>query len=126
MKFCDFTQILWLYKLIETNRMFKDIKTLNGNGKVLLTDSRFLSDSDKSIFFAIKGERHDGHQFIPDLHASGLREFVVEDDALTAELKEFLKQPDIIAYPVVSSTAALQSIATQKRQKYNYPVVGIT
>lgn len=106
--------------------MFKDIKTLNGNGKVLLTDSRFLSDSDKSIFFAIKGERHDGHQFIPDLYQAGLREFVVEEDVITPDLRDFLQRPDLTAYPVVSSTAALQAMAAHKREKYTYPVVGIT
>jgi alanine racemase len=106
--------------------MFVDIKNITTKEKVLLTDSRFLSDSDKSIFFAIKGERHDGHKFIRDLYAAGLREFVVEEDALTADLKDFLEQADIKAYPVASSTATLQLLAAQKREKYTYPVVGIT
>lgn len=106
--------------------MFVDIKNITTKDKVLLTDSRFLSDSDKSIFFAIKGERHDGHRFIADLYAAGLREFVVEEDALTSDLKDFLHQPDIKAYPVASSTGTLQLLAAQKREKYTYPVVGIT
>jgi alanine racemase len=106
--------------------MFKNIKDLNGSGKVLLTDSRFLSVPEKSIFFAIKGERHDGHKFIQDLYLSGLREFVVEEEALTHTLKKFLDQSDLTAYAVESSTSTLQALAAQKREKYTYPVVGIT
>lgn len=92
----------------------------------MLTDSRFLSDPEKSIFFAIKGIRHDGHRFIEDLFQAGLREFVVEEDALTPELKTFLQRAEIRAYPVSSSIAALQDLAAGKRAGYPYPVVGIT
>ena len=49
---------------------------------VLLTDSRFVSQPEQSIFFAIKGERHDGHVFIKELYKKGVREFVVEKKAL--------------------------------------------
>ena len=92
----------------------------------MLTDSRFLSDPEKSIFFAIKGIRHDGHRFIEDLFQAGLREFVVEEDALIPELKTFLQRAEIRAYPVSSSIAALQDLAAGKRAGYPYPVVGIT
>lgn len=106
--------------------MFLDIHKLDAQGKVLLTDSRFLSDPEKSIFFAIKGIRHDGHLFIRDLFGSGLREFVVEEQALTEELKVFLEKPGISAYPVSSSIVTLQELAGRKRARYSYPVVGIT
>lgn len=106
--------------------MFLDINKLEPQGKVLLTDSRFLSDPEKSIFFAIKGVRHDGHRFIEDLFRSGLREFVVEEQALTAAQKVFLEKTEIRAYPVSSSISALQELAGRKRSRYGYPVVGIT
>ncbi|MBX2951267.1 MAG: bifunctional UDP-N-acetylmuramoyl-tripeptide:D-alanyl-D-alanine ligase/alanine racemase [Leadbetterella sp.] len=106
--------------------MFADIDKLDVQGKVLLTDSRFLSDPEKSIFFAIRGIRHDGHRFIQDLFQAGLREFVVEEEALTAELKTFLENPGIRAYTVSSSIGALQQLAARKRARYRYPVVGIT
>lgn len=106
--------------------MFLNIHKLDGQGKVLLTDSRFLSDPEKSVFFAIKGTRHDGHRFIEDLFAAGLREFVVEENTLTAGLKAFLEKPEVRAYPVHSSILALQDLAARKREKYSYPVVGIT
>lgn len=106
--------------------MFVDIDKLDAQGKVLLTDSRFLSEPGKSIFFAIKGSRHDGHRFIEDLFLSGLREFVVEEKALTAGQRKFLEKPEIRAYPVSSSIGALQELAARKRSRYRYPVVGIT
>lgn len=106
--------------------MFLDFSGIHAQGKVLLTDSRFLSDPGKSIFFAIKGERHDGHQYIKDLFEAGIRDFVVEQDALYSELDEFLDQPEIRAYKVKSSIKALQSLAKNKRQKFTYPVVSIT
>ena len=46
------------------------------DSKILLTDSRFLSDPASSIFFAIKGERHNGHQFIQQLFEKGIKEFL--------------------------------------------------
>src|SRR5258708_33379082 len=43
----------------------------------LLIDSRKLNIAEGTLFFAIKGSRHDGHTFIPDLYEKGVRNFVV-------------------------------------------------
>ena len=44
---------------------------LLGNGsssiRYLVTDSRNLLSPDDSLFFALRGDRHDGHKFIPEL-----------------------------------------------------------
>ena len=45
----------------------------------LLIDSRKITHAETSLFFAIKGERHDGHQFLTDLYERGVRNFVVSD-----------------------------------------------
>ena len=37
----------------------------------LLTDSRKAIISDASLFFAIKGEHHNGHQFLKELYKKG-------------------------------------------------------
>jgi alanine racemase len=58
---------------------------------VLLTDSRFVSQPQHSIFFAIKGERHDGHVFIKELYEKDVREFVVEKNSLSETLKTQLE-----------------------------------
>src|SRR5665213_1633229 len=47
----------------------------------LLLDSRKIISPLNSLFFAIKGKRHDGHKFIPDLYREGVRNFVVEKQA---------------------------------------------
>ena len=45
--------------------------------KNILIDSRKLVSADTSLFFSIKGERHDGHTYIFDLYEKGVRLFVV-------------------------------------------------
>lgn len=86
----------------------------------LLTDSRKVLVSEEALFFAIAGERHDGHQFIPSLYQSGVRQFVVE------------KSIDCSFYPEAnfliqsSATDALQSIAAFHRKQFSFPVIGIT
>jgi Alr-MurF fusion protein len=101
---------------------------INCKSKILLTDSRFLSDSTNSIFFAINGERHDGHQFVLDLYEKGIREFVLEKNVVNASknLTLFIEKTDVTVWLVQNSIKALQNLAAQKRAKYNYPVVGIT
>lgn len=94
---------------------------------VLLTDSRFVSQPEHSIFFAIKGERHDGHVFIKDLYEKGVREFVVEKKALNEALKSQLKNlSDAKFFVVENAIRALQHLAANHRQAFDIPVVGVT
>ncbi|MEZ4902679.1 MAG: Mur ligase domain-containing protein [Spirosomataceae bacterium] len=55
----------------------------------LLTDSRQLIFPHQTLFFAIKGEHHDGHEFIEGLYQKGVRQFVVEEKALNGALLAF-------------------------------------
>ena len=88
----------------------------------LLTDSRSLTQPDETIFFALRTEAGDGHNYIPDLHEKGVRNFVVADD--------YLILPDCNAanYIAVDSPLdALQSLATFHRRRFReLPVIGIT
>jgi len=87
-----------------------------------LTDSRKLINPSASIFIAIQGARHDGHAYILPLFQKGVRYFMVEkSDGISDEIK---KHSGIIL--VQDSIAALQKIASVHRQKFQYPVVGIT
>ncbi|TDB67931.1 bifunctional UDP-N-acetylmuramoyl-tripeptide:D-alanyl-D-alanine ligase/alanine racemase [Arundinibacter roseus] len=93
----------------------------------LLTDSRQLTFADKSLFFALRGEHHDGHRFLTDVYAQGGREFVVEKAALTPSLTAQLNAwTDATVWVVANSLRALQFVAAQHRQKFSIPVVGIT
>lgn len=94
--------------------------------KVILTDSRFVSQTDSTIFFAIKGERHDGHAFIEELYQKGIREFVVESKSFTDELKARFADSEATFWVVDNAIKALQKLAIEHRNQYNYPIVGIT
>ena len=100
---------------------------LTTTAQYLLTDSRLLVNPAETIFFAIKGERHDGHQFIEKLYQKGVRQFVVEQKAITENLQKVLtKLTDAQIWEVESSVSAMQQLAKQKREQFNIPVIGIT
>ena len=88
----------------------------------ILTDSRALCFPEGTLFFAIRTQRNDGHNYIPELYRRGVRNFVVEQVPSGAgnELAEanFLK--------VTSTLAALQRLAERHRDEFDIPVVGIT
>ncbi|MDZ7646980.1 MAG: Mur ligase family protein [Cytophagales bacterium] len=86
----------------------------------LLIDSRKTLLSDQTLFFAISGERHDGHQFIPDLYAAGIRQFVVERFVSTQQY------PEANILLVDSARAALQALADAHRENFAIPIIGIT
>lgn len=88
----------------------------------LATDSRKVQQPTQALFFAIRGEHHDGHRFIKDLYAKGVRVFVCESSFLP--LNETF--PEAIFLQVKSSLLALQQIAAARRAQFNYPVMGIT
>lgn len=88
----------------------------------ILTDSRSLCFAEETLFFAIKSERNDGHNYISDLYRRGVRNFVVEQlpDGWAAAYPQanFLK--------VTRTAEALQRLAERHRDEFNIPVVGIT
>ncbi len=86
----------------------------------LLTDSRNTADASSSLFIAIKGERHNGHQYIDELYKRGVRSFLVSEKPETSKYTE-------AGFMVVKDTLeAFQSLCTQHRNKFNIPVIGIT
>jgi alanine racemase len=107
--------------------------TLQGGGnpdaviKHLLIDSRSLASAETSLFFALKGERHDGHKFIADAYAKRVRNFVVSE--LPSPLGEG-RGDEVYAganFILVKDTlSALQLLAANHRRKFNIPAVGIT
>ncbi len=99
---------------------------INTTATHLLTDSRQISFPDESIFFAIKGERHDGHKFLRTLYDKGVRDFVIEESSLSESLHKDLKAwPDANIWVVHSSIRALQKIVARHRNQFQIPVVAI-
>ncbi len=97
------------------------------NAQYLLNDSRQLSSPQRSIFFAIKGLHHDGHQFLDDLYRKGVREFVIERDALTPALtRELGRMKEAKIWQVEDSILAMQEVAKRHREQYDFPIIAIT
>lgn len=86
----------------------------------LVTDSRKISSAKDSIFFAILGERLDGHNYIPELYAKGVRAFVVSKEI---EISAYKGAYILLVNDVVN---VLQKIAAFNRLKFNYPLIAIT
>lgn len=87
----------------------------------LLTDSRSLLHPAGTLFFALRTPSGDGHNFIPELYARGVRNFVTKH--LPADVAEM---PEANFLVVPSPLDALQTIAAAHRAQYHIPVIGIT
>jgi len=97
----------------------------------LATDSRKVQQPASALFFAISGERHDGHRFIPELYAMGVRAFVCEfplpaSGGEGSGERSAERFPEAIFLQVPSPLTALQQVAAAHRAQFDIPVVGIT
>ena len=88
--------------------------------KTLLVDSRKLGSIEGTVFFAISGDRNNGHNYIKPLYLSGVRHFVVEQSIDVDQLK------DANFLLVTSTLTALQALAAYHRKLFTFPVIGIT
>jgi alanine racemase len=101
--------------------------TINGNGntttviRTLLIDSRKLSNAETSLFFAIVGERHNGHMYLQDLYDKGVRNFIVS--TLPQNNQTFTDSNFIL---VADTLLAMQQLCVFHRKQFKIPVIGIT
>lgn len=84
------------------------------------TDTRTLSPG--SLFFALKGERFDGHDFVAQAFEKGAVGIVVSKSELARQYAE----SDKVVILVEDTLRALQLLAKSQREKYDIPVIGIT
>lgn len=87
----------------------------------ILIDSRRFIRSAKTLFFALKGVRNDGHKYIQDLYRKGIRYFVISDSnfsRLGLEKASFFEVSDTLK--------ALQQFAAHHRGMFDIPVIGVT
>ena len=86
----------------------------------LLTDSRRLVFPDGALFFALKTASNNGHRYIAELYKLGVRAFVVNHDFQHSPFPDaaFIQCDDVLV--------ALQLLAAHHRERFSYPVVGIT
>lgn len=82
-------------------------------------DSRSLQNNEQTLFFALDGKHHDGHQFISDLVQKGVVNFVVSKVPASPIAH--------VSYFVVPNTlGAFQEYANYYRSQFDFPVIGIT
>ncbi len=83
-------------------------------------DTRKLSVTDQTVFFALSGNYRDGQTFLEEAYRKGVRYFVV---SATVDLAQF---PEACFFVVNSSLEALQKLATFHRNQFSLPVFIIT
>ncbi len=87
--------------------------------RYLEMDTRKIVQPKETLFFALSGRMHDGHDFIKDAIESGIRNFVVSKVYLT-------DRQDLNFYIVDNTLIALQNLAAYHRQQFDFPILGIT
>jgi alanine racemase len=86
----------------------------------LLLDSRKIYSPATALFFALKGQRRDGHLFIAEVYKKGVRNFIISEAANPSDY------PDANFVLVKDTLKALQQLAAHHRRQFTIPVIGIT
>ena len=86
----------------------------------LFYDSRKIVQADNGVFFALQMSR-DGHRYIEEAYNKGVRNFILQID----EGQEHVFSDANLIW-VSNSLEAMQILAAFHRQKFNYPIIGIT
>jgi len=82
-------------------------------------DTRKIINGENSLFFALKGEFRDGHDYIEEAYNKGVRTFVVSKSHDSG-----LKNATFIV--VENTLKSLQALAKNHREKFHYPIIAIT
>ena len=83
-------------------------------------DTRLISSPASALFFALVGERHDGHRYLSQAYEAGVRHFVVSRQVDAAGLEG----ANILL--AANTLTALQALAAWHRAQFALPVIGIT
>src|SRR5262245_59593238 len=85
-------------------------------------DSRTIRNGE--LFVALKGDRFDGHDFVPDVIGRGAWGALVDRAALEKRFESLGGLKNIL--PVEDTLGTLQEMSRRHRRKFSFPVVGIT
>ena len=80
----------------------------------VVVDSRQAEEG--SLFLALRGERTDGHKYIPDVLKKGALAVLCEEEGQDGEPRIIV--PDVMA--------AMRTIASFNRQRMGIPFIGVT
>lgn len=99
---------------------------VSGDGEAIVSsvsqDSRGVDPGE--LFFAIPGDNHDGHDFLPQAMERGCRDFVVSSREWASKLENAAQ--DVRTILVEDTVNALGKLAADYREKMNITVIGIT
>ena len=84
-------------------------------------DCRQLIGSEDTLFIAIKGENHDGHEFVSTVYEQGIHTFLVQEEWYQQQTN-----PKGLFIIVKNSLEALHSLAKAHRERFQIPIIGIT
>ncbi len=90
----------------------------------LLLDSRRAGPPAGALFVALRGPSHDGHRYLPQAYAQGVRLFLVEENAELPGGPAAYPGAGIVA--VASTLAGLQTLAAAHRAAFAGPVWAVT
>ena len=97
--------------------------TLHGRGDMnisdLAIDSRTLADGRETLFIALVGEQHDGHNYLAELYERGIRAFLV------SSLPERKEYPEASYCLVENTLDGLQALASVRRLRFEGEVLAI-
>jgi alanine racemase len=88
----------------------------------IVIDSRNIMQANQTLFVALKGAKFDGHDFISEVYAQGVRSFLVKEDyRIPNDLAD-----STVFVAVKDTHRALQQLAIYERGRFLGPLVGIT
>jgi len=91
-----------------------------GEVSAVSTDSRTVAPGE--LFVPLRGERFDGHDFIGEVAAKGIRALLAEETWLAANQIP----PGVVCIAVKDTLGALGDLAASWRRRFDIPLVGIT
>jgi len=85
-----------------------------GRVTCIATDSRKAVARPGLVFFCLRGERHDGHAYVADLYAHGVRGFVTEQGLINTN-----KFPEATFFQTENTLHSLQKLAHFHRMRHS-------
>ncbi|MCW3786348.1 bifunctional UDP-N-acetylmuramoyl-tripeptide:D-alanyl-D-alanine ligase/alanine racemase [Plebeiibacterium sediminum] len=111
----------YLFSRISEWAMAKTIINNDLEISYIITDSRSVSYPEKSLFIAITGGNHNGHDYISSLYQQGVRCFMVDEHYAIDE-----KLADANYIIADNTLECFQRLVAEKRHLYHCPVIGVT
>ncbi|WP_373501649.1 UDP-N-acetylmuramoyl-tripeptide--D-alanyl-D-alanine ligase [Desulfococcus sp.] len=87
-------------------------------------DSRTVAPGD--LFVAIRGERHDGHQFVAEVRQKGVSGFVIAEKMIPRTPVRQWAETGVFCAAVPDTTAALAALASFNRARAGIRVIAVT